>query len=406
MEYRTCAKSGKRISLLGFGAMRLKSERGNVDLDLATELFSYAISNGINYFDTAYLYGNGSGSNERAVGSILEKLDCRDDVFISTKMNRLIIHSREDMDVMFESQLDNLRSDYIDYYFIHNVISFEDVSSLIDLGLLDFIEDRKSRGQIINIGFSFHGSFDDFRRILDLYDWDVTLLQYNYLDNNMQAGIEGIRLANSRDMSVIIMEPLKGGLLAGLMPSSVQSLIDSGTSSRSNVDLALSWVFDTPEVTCVLSGMNSMDMLVENVDIVNRHEHSSLSEDEKCLVDDVRDILLDLNKINCTGCNYCMPCPRQVNIPGIFKMYNDKYLFAEKSNGLIGHDFIFYAGNMLGVTGTPHDASLCVDCGLCTTKCPQQLDIPSLIRIVDKEFHGWLVRPFVPVIKKLMKIFL
>ncbi len=403
MEYRVDARTGKEVSLLGFGAMRLKNKGTNIDVDLASQQIKYAIDNGVNYIDTAYLYGNGSGSNERVLGEIIEALGCRDSVFLSTKMNRMIINSRDDMEEMFSNQLENLRTSYIDYYFLHNVISFSDVVKLVDCGLFDFIEDKKSKGQIINMGFSFHGSLDDFRKILDLYDWDVTLLQYNYLDDNMQAGIEGIRLANSRGMSVVIMEPLKGGLLAGNMPVEVKELLKSSSCNRSSVDLAFSWIYDTPEVTCVLSGMNSLDMVRENVGIVNNHLSNPLSDEEVDLVNRIKEVLVRLNKINCTGCNYCMPCPRGVNIPAIFKYYNDKHLFPENKSFGVNHTFILYSGNILGVTGEAHDASLCVDCGLCTSKCPQTLDIPNLIRMVDDEYHGKFVRPFIPVLKKLMK---
>lgn len=403
MEYRVDARTGKEVSLLGFGAMRLKNKGTNIDVDLASQQIKYAIDNGVNYIDTAYLYGNGSGSNERVLGEIIEALGCRDSVFLSTKMNRMIINSRDDMEEMFSNQLENLRTSYIDYYFLHNVISFSDVVKLVDCGLFDFIEDKKSKGQIINMGFSFHGSLDDFRKILDLYDWDVTLLQYNYLDDNMQAGIEGIRLASSRGMSVVIMEPLKGGLLAGNMPVEVKELLKSSSCNRSSVDLAFSWIYDTPEVTCVLSGMNSLDMVKENVDIVNNHLSNPLSDEEVDLVNRIKEVLVRLNKINCTGCNYCMPCPRGVNIPAIFKYYNDKHLFPENKSFGVNHTFILYSGNILGVTGEAHDASLCVDCGLCTSKCPQSLDIPNLIRMVDDEYHGKFVRPFIPVLKKLMK---
>ncbi len=403
MEYRVDARTGRDVSLLGFGAMRLKNKGAGIDIELAREQIKYAVDNGINYLDTAYLYGNGSGSNERVLGEIIEDLGYRDMVFFSTKMNRMIIHSRDDMEEMFTNQLNNLRTSYIDYYFLHNVISYSDVVKLIDLGLFDFIEDKKSKGQIINMGFSFHGSLDDFKKILDLYDWDVTLLQYNYLDNNMQAGLEGIKLAHSRGMSVVIMEPLKGGLLAGNMPVEVEKLLSSSSTNRNSVDLAFSWIYDTPEVTCVLSGMNSMEMIRENISIVNNHMSNPLSEDEILLINQIKDVLERLNKINCTGCNYCMPCPKGINIPAIFKYCNDKHLFPENKSFGVNHTFVLYAGNILGVTGEPHDASLCVDCGLCTSKCPQLLDIPKLIRQVDDEYHGKYVRPFIPVLKKLMK---
>ncbi|MBQ3420241.1 MAG: aldo/keto reductase, partial [Romboutsia sp.] len=284
MEYRKSSKTGVDISLLGFGAMRLISNNGNVDLDLATEQLKYAIDNGINYIDTAYLYGNGSGSNERALGVILDNLGYRDRVFLSTKMNRLVIHSKDDMDRMFENQLDNLKTDHIDYYFLHNIISYEDLMNLINIGLFDFISERKDKGQIINMGFSYHGSFDDFTKIVNEYDWDVTLLQYNYLDNNIQAGLNGIRLAASHNMAGVIMEPLKCGLLAGKMPLEVEDLISNSGTNRINVDLALNWVFDTPEITCVLSGMNSLDMVKENIAIVNNHLENPLNEEEKELI--------------------------------------------------------------------------------------------------------------------------
>lgn len=403
MEYRVDLHTGNEVSLLGFGAMRLKNKGTSIDMNLATEQIKFAVDNGINYFDTAYLYGNGSGSNEMALGEIIENLNYRDKIYISTKMNRLAVHSRQDMEDMFNNQLSNLRTSYIDYYFLHNIISYSDVTKLIDYGLFDFIEDKKSKGQIINIGFSFHGSLNDFKKILDLYDWDVTLLQYNYVDTNNQAGIEGIKLAHDRGMSVVIMEPLKGGLLAGTMPNEVNILINSSGTTRSNVDLAFSWLYDVPEITCVLSGMNSVDMIKENIDIVDKHLSNPLDENELNLVSNVKEVLLNLNEINCTGCNYCMPCPQEINIPAIFKYYNDEHLFPEDKTMGINHSFMLYVANIMGITGDTHDASLCVDCGLCAAKCPQQLDIPNLIREVDKAYHGKFIRPFIPVIKRLMK---
>lgn len=404
MEYRTVKKNEDKISLLGFGAMRLIQKNGKIDMELASQIINYAIDNGINYFDTAYLYG--MGSNEKALGEIILKLSCRSDIYLATKMNRLAIHSREDMDKMFSQELDNLCTDYIDYYFIHNVISYQDIIDLIDMGLFDFIEEKKSNGQIKNMGFSYHGSYDDFEKILELYDWDMTLLQYNYLDNQLQAGLKGIKLAHDKGMGIMIMEPLKGGLLAGTMPKEAQDLIDESTTTRSNVDLALSWIYDTPEITCVLSGMNTMDMLEENIAITDQFLENPLSDDEKKLLNQVKEIILKINKIGCTSCNYCMPCPQQINIPDIFKLYNDKYLFPEDKTHGIHHTYIQYAGNMLGFTGQRHDGALCVDCGLCISKCPQRLEIPELLKMVDKSYHGNLLRPIVPVAKKLMKRFM
>ena len=309
-----------------------------------------------------------------------------------------------DMDKMFNNQLENLKTDYIDFYFIHNVISYDDMKKLVDLGLYDFIEENKKSGKIINMGFSYHGSYADFEKIVNEYNWDVCLLQYNYLDNNMQAGIKGIKLANENDMAVVIMEPLKGGLLAGTMPVEVEKLIENSQTKRSNVDLALSWIYNTPEVTCVLSGMNSMDMIKENINITNNYAAEGLNEDELKLINNMKEVLLKLNKISCTGCNYCMPCPQSINIPDIFKLYNDKNLFPQNKSYGVHHNFILYSANIVGVAGECHDASLCVDCGVCTSKCPQQLEIPKLIRQVDKSFHGNMTRVAKPVLKKIMKI--
>ncbi|RAP54554.1 MAG: hypothetical protein BZ137_01565, partial [Methanosphaera sp. rholeuAM130] len=324
-------------------------------------------------------------------------------VYLSTKMNRMAIHSRDDMDKMLEHQLENLRTDHIDFYFIHNVISYSELKQLVELGLYEFIKENKQNGKIRNMGFSYHGSYNDFERIVEEYDWDVTLLQYNYLDENMQAGIKGIRLANEYGMAVIIMEPLKGGLLAGTMPRDIERQITNSSTKRSNVDLALSWIYDTSEVTCVLSGMNSMDMIKENIQITENHLSNPLNDEENRLIEDIRSLLIDLNKINCTGCNYCMPCPQCINIPDIFKLYNDKYLFPENKKFGIHQNTIRYAANILGVIGNPHDPSLCVDCGLCATKCPQQLEIPKLIRKVNGDFHGKSIKRLIPLIRKVMK---
>ena len=404
MEYRIAPKNGENISLLGFGAMRLKTKGTSVDMELAESQLKYAIDKGINYIDTAYLYGNGSGSNEKALGEILSNLNYRDRVYLSTKMNRMAIHSRKDMDDMFQKQLDNLQTDHIDFYFIHNVISYNDVETLVKLGLLEFIDENKKAGRIINMGFSYHGSYNDFEKIVDMYDWDVTLLQYNYIDSKMQAGLNGIQLAHDNDMAVIIMEPLKGGLLAGTMPKEVEKLITNSQSDRTNVDLALSWIYDTPEITCVLSGMNSIDMIDENIKITDNHQSNPLNDEELELISSMKDKILELNKISCTGCNYCMPCPRDINIPDIFKYYNDKNLFPEDKSYGIHHTFILYNANINGIVGKAHDVSLCVDCGLCMSKCPQQLEIPELLRMVDKSYHGNTIRRFKPLIKKVKDI--
>lgn len=406
MEYRTIKRNGDEISLLGFGLMRLPQKRGSIDMELSQQLVKKAVDNGINYFDTAYFYGNGSGSNERAFGEILENLGYRDKIKIATKMNRMAINSKQDMEDMFADELNNLKTDYIDYYFIHNLISYSDIEKLINEGLFDFISEKKREGQIINIGFSFHGSYNDFVKILDVYDWDTTLIQFNYLDENIQAGIKGLKLAAKKDMAVMIMEPLKAGLLADMIPTEAQEYINNSDVTRSNVDLAFNWIFKFSEVTCVLSGMNSMEMLEENIEIANNHKNNPLSRDELHVIKEVKKIIKRLNKIDCTSCNYCMPCPQNVNIPDIFKLYNDKYLFPENKMMGINASLANYTTNVLGFVGENRDVSLCTNCRECLGKCPQQLNIPDLLNDVDKEFHGRWIRPIVPVAKKIMGKFL
>lgn len=294
---------------------------------MAKQIIEYAIANGINYFDTAYAYGDGEGSSEKAISTIIDELNCRNKVYLSTKMDRTVIESRDDMEEMFAEELDNLKSDYIDYYYIHNVISYQNILDLKEMGLFDFIEDKKQKGQIKNMGFSFHGPYDDFKKVIDEYDWDMTLLQYNYLDTNIQAGIKGIKLASQRKMGVFIMEPLKGGMLADKMPPKASEIIEKSDIQRTNADLALSWVLNTPEVTCVLSGMNQLDMVKENIQIANNYKNNPLTEKELNVIENTKKMLHEIIKIPCTCCDYCLPCPKEIEISEIFDLYNKKYLF-------------------------------------------------------------------------------
>lgn len=380
--------------------MRLEDEDDMIDPELAEELIEYAIDNGINYFDTAYGYGDASGSSEKTIGNVIDKLNCRDKINISTKMYRDSINSREDMERMFAEELNNFKTDYIDYYYIHNVISYQHILELKEYGLFDFIEDKKQKRQIINIGFSFHGSYEDFKKVINEYDWDMTLLQYNYLDRDVQAGIKGIKLASERGMGVFIMEPLKGGALAGNMPPNAQKIIDDSEIKRSNADLALNWLYSNPEITCVLSGMTELDIVKENINITNNYINNPLTDIDLKVIDNVRDVLLDLTKIGCTNCEYCMPCPQEVEIPLIFELYNNTYLFPDKKIYGIHNSQILYSIDLIG---NGHDGSKCVECGLCTTKCPQQLPIFELLKQVDEEFHGKDFRQLTPFIDKLLE---
>ena len=297
-----------------------------------------------------------------------------------------MVRSREDMDAFLNEQLRKLKTDVIDYYFIHNV-DFSSVLRLKELGLYEFLEKARADGKIKNIGFSYHGSPNEFSDLIDDFDWDMVLVQYNYSDVNAQAGIRGIQYAYEKDIAVFVMEPLKGGILAGELPERVQNLFDSVDSNRSSVDWALSWVLNQKEITCVLSGMGSLDQIKENMAIASRVEIDSLSEEEEDVLKQAQDIFDSMMKINCTGCGYCLPCPKGVNIPDCFKIYNEKYLFNKKGIGPISNAMMNYYMVVGGVANKQASAGLCNHCGRCKKLCPQSLDIPNELDTVKSEFE-------------------
>jgi len=402
MEYRTIPKTKEKISSLGFGVMRLSTTMGTVDKEKATQEIKYAIDNGVNFIDTAYRYGN--GSNEKVLGEILTQLNYRDKVNISTKMNPLKVHSYQDMENMLNEELKSLQTDHIDYYFIHNVMDYELIENLLNINIIQFFEDKKAEGKIRNVGFSYHGPYQDLPKIVDAYDWDMCMLQFNYIDEKIQAGIKGVKYLAEKGIGIFIMEPLKGGLLAGEMPKEVEQVMEKSEIYRSNADLALSWVLNHPEITCVLSGMNSIEMVKENIEIASKIKPNSLTTEELETISKIREIIQRLNKIDCTTCGYCMPCPKGVNIPECFKKYNEKYLFDFKLYG-VNQALSQYVFILMGLMSEPQDASLCTHCNACIKKCPQSLPIPDLLEDVNKEFHGKLVKISMPLIKKIVKLF-
>ena len=395
--------NGAEVSMLGFGLMRLEDKNDMIDVEFAKDLVEYAVEHGINYFDTAYGYGDGSGSSEKALGEIIYKIGCRDSVYLSTKLYRESVASRDDMEKMFSEELNNFKTDHIDYYYIHNVISYQNILDLKDMGLFEFLDEKRMKGQIINVGFSFHGPYEDFEKVIDEYDWDMTLLQYNYLDVNAQAGIRAIELASSRDMGVFIMEPLKGGILADLMPKQARDIITQSGIQRDNVDLALSWIFNTPGITCVLSGMKELDMVKQNIQIVENYGNNPLTDDELEVIEEVKGVFDEIIKIPCTNCDYCAPCPQGVEISAIFQLYNDKYIFPDKRCLGVHPSYIIYAAIVLGIMDSPFDGSLCNECGICKRKCPQQLDIPKLLKQIDDSFYGKQIKELSPILTEIFK---
>ena len=380
MQIREIKKNGDKISALGFGAMRLPTKTGMVDKERAKKQIYYAIDNGVNFIDTAYLYHG--GSSESLLGEILHGR-YREKVKLCTKMPSWFIRKYEDMEKYLETQLEKLQTEYIDYYLIHSLGkgSFE---KLKDLGVFEFLEDAKARGKIKNIGFSFHDNVNSFKEIIDAYNWDACLIQYNYLDEQNQAGTEGLKYAHSNGVAVFIMEPLKGGLLAGKVPERAQKIWDNAPVKRSPADWALRWVLNHPEVTCVISGMNNENQIKENIKVANETLPDSLTEEELKRYKNVKEVYEDLMEVDCTGCGYCVPCPRGVDIPRCFEIYNHKYMFNEgfKASFL----YLEQLGGIMGDNET--HAGLCTNCGKCVKACPQKIDIPERLMDVSREMGG------------------
>lgn len=383
MLYRKVPKNGDELSILGFGCMRMPSSNdGSIDEPRAIAQIRYAIDRGVNYLDTAWPYHG--GASEPLVGKALED-GYRDKVKIATKLPTWMIQSREDMDYYLDRQLEKLKTDRIDYYLLH-ALNGESWDTLKDNGVADFLDKAVADGRIVNCGFSFHGVAEDFTRIVDEYPWVFCQIQFNFLDKENQAGLAGLRYAASRNLGVIIMEPLRGGNI-GLpeAPPAVEEIWNRAEKKRTPVEWALRWVWNHPEVTSVLSGMNEEAHVEENLAIAGEAAPNSLTEAELRLVDEVVLKYLELMKVGCTGCGYCMPCPEGVMIPVIFEVYNKMHMFGDEQGAKVG-----YALRMSGeLTGTdPGFATQCVECGECMEKCPQQLEIIDDLATIAEEMEG------------------
>lgn len=390
-------KNGDELSILGFGCMRLPmKEDGSIDEDRATRQVRYAIDHGVNYVDTAWPYH--MEQSEPFLGRALAD-GYREKVKLATKLPSWLIKSREDMDKFLDAQLKKLNIDHIDYYLIHALVG--DLWDYIEkLGIADFLDKARADGRIINAGFSFHGSGDEFKRIVDAYDWDFCQIQYNFLDEKNQAGTEGLEYAASKGLGVIIMEPLRGGYLANPVPPAVQEIWDEASTKRTAAEWALLWVWNHPEVTVVLSGMNEETHIEENLAVADKAYPNSLTEAEIQLVKKVERKYRELMKAGCTGCRYCMPCPEGVNIPLCFETYNTLYM-----SGNADETKFMYAARLGGVLsgGEPEFASLCVQCGECLEKCPQHLDIPTILESVVEELEGSDLEERVAIAKQIFK---
>lgn len=393
MEYRIDPRSGNELSILGFGCMRFPTTRlGKIDM-LRTELLILeAIASGVNYFDTAYLY---TGSEE-ALGTILAQNRLRERVYIATKLPHTNCRSRKDIERCFQKSCARLKTNYIDYFLIHNIASLEQWVRLLEFGIEEWIAEKKRTGAIKEIGFSFHGSHPEFVKLIDAYDWDFCQIQYNYANENYQAGRKGLQYAASKGLPVIIMEPLLGGRLVDRLPDRAKKLVkecypDATSKSQAAVELGLRWLWNQPEVTVVLSGMSAEQQLLENVALADKATPGCFSAVEEETVDRVRAIFDESFRVPCTGCNYCMPCPVGINIPSLFSAYNTSY----SVNWFTGAMNYFMSVGALG--SHPHYASDCIECGQCAKKCPQHIDIPGELKHVRHRLQP-------PVTKKIMQV--
>ena len=379
MQKRLIKKTGDEISALGFGAMRLPLKNGKIDRLKAKKLIYHAIESGVNFIDTAYLYGD----SESFLGEIITP-EIRSKIKICTKLPSINVRKYDDMEKFLSEQLKRLQTDYIDYYLIH-AVDLKTINRLIKRDLFKFIQKAKDEGKIRHIGFSYHGPKEEFEIIVDGYDWDVVMVQYNYFDENVQASMEGIEYAASKGMGIFVMEPLKGGILAGKMPGKVEEIFKKADSDKSNAAWALEWVLNNRNITCVLSGMNTFQQLNDNLKIADKTTPLSMTFDEMETVELAKRVMRDSLKINCSTCGYCMPCPQGVNIPECLKIYNEKYLFGHK--GLMNQSFMDYYQYVGGIMGNRGNASLCNGCGKCLRKCPQKLNIIEELKKVKKEFE-------------------
>ena len=390
MQYRK-DKNGNELSILGYGCMRFTRKGSSIDIDKAEQELLAAYRAGVNYYDTAYIYPG----SEAALGEILERNHIREKIHIATKLPQYLIGNRAALDRFFAEELSRLRTNYVDYYLMHHLTDVAMWEKLKVVGILDWIQEKKQTGAIRNIGFSYHGNTENFLKILNDYDWDFCQIQYNYLDEVAQAGKAGLQAAAAKGVPVIIMEPLRGGKLVNMLPdAAIKAMQDSGRD-WSPAEWGLRWLYNQPEVTVVLSGMNSLEMVEANCRTASEAQPGTLTERDFETLEKVKQAIREKEKVGCTGCRYCMPCPKGVDIPGIFRCYNT--MFTEsKSEGR--SQFI----QTVGLTKEPAFASQCIRCGKCEQHCPQSIPIRDKLQEADRALRPFPYKIAIQVARSFM----
>ena len=320
MQYRK-DRYGRELSVLGYGCMRFTRKGGAIDLEKAESEIMAAFRAGVNYYDTAYIYPG----SEALLGTVLQRNGIREQVNIATKLPQYMVGSLAGVEKTFREELSRLQTDYIDYYLMHMLTDAAQWERLKKLGIIGWIEEKKKSGAIRNIGFSYHGNTENFLKILQDYDWDFCQIQYNYLDETTQAGVTGLKAAAAKGIPVIIMEPLRGGKLVSLLPSGARKAMAENARGWTPAAWAFRWLYNQPEVTVVLSGMNSLEMVAENAATADTAAAGDLNADDFAFLEEVKSLIRAGEKVGCTACRYCMPCPQGVDIPGIFRCYNAMY---------------------------------------------------------------------------------
>ena len=372
MQYRK-DKNGNDLSILGYGCMRFTRKGSGIDIEKTEKELLTAYRAGVNYYDTAYIYPG----SEAALGEILERNRIRDKVNIATKLPQYLIGNRPALDRYFGEELNRLRTDHVDYYLMHHLTDVAMWEKLKKVGILDWIREKKETGAIRNIGFSYHGNTENFLKILDDNDWDFCQIQYNYLDEVAQAGKAGLQAAAAKGIPVMIMEPLRGGKLVNMLPDAARKAMADSGRNWSPAEWGLRWLYNQPEVTVVLSGMNSTEMVEANCRTASEAKNGSMSEADLETLEKVKRAIREKEKVGCTGCRYCMPCPKGVDIPGVFRCWNAMYT-ESKSAGRT--QFI----QTVGLTREPAFASQCIRCGKCEQHCPQSIPIREKLQEADR----------------------
>jgi len=389
MQYRS-DRHGNQLSILGFGCMRFQQKMGKIDLEEAEREIMEAFRSGVNYFDTAYIYPG----SEALIGEIFERNGIREQVKIATKLPHYLIKNRAAMDKLFAEELKRLRTDYVDYYLMHMLNDVDTWQRLRDLGIEQWLKEKQESGAIRQVGFSYHGNTEAFCKLIDAYDWDFCQIQYNYLDEHSQAGRKGLQYAHSKGIPVIIMEPLRGGKLVNLLPEEAKRIIADFVPKRSPAEWAFRWLWNQPEVTVVLSGMNTLEMVRENVQTASTVEAGEMDDAQKQMLARVVNVINAKMKVGCTGCGYCMPCPKGVDIPGTFAALN-RYYTESRFAGLKEY--------MMCTTLRTNSAaaSNCIGCGKCERHCPQNIQIRQMLKQAKKDLES----PIYHIGKKLASWF-